>query len=158
MSIILRFVTCHDAISAGIRLGEYGFWASHVEAVMPDGTFLGAHAAGGVQARAADYDRGEWTKQLFVHIPTTDEQAAAFHEFLRAQLGKSYDLTAIEALVAQRDWREPDSWFCSELQTAALESAGLLLELAADVWKITPRDLLLVLSGALTVGQPELAA
>jgi hypothetical protein len=32
MSITLRFVTCHDIVSAAIRTYEYGFWTSHVEA------------------------------------------------------------------------------------------------------------------------------
>ena len=45
--ITLRFVTGDDLISRAIRAAEYGFWASHTEALMPDGTLLGAHADGG---------------------------------------------------------------------------------------------------------------
>ena len=56
--ITIRFVTCRDIVSAGIRGFEYGFWASHTEALMPDGTLLGAHWQGGVLARPHDYDKG----------------------------------------------------------------------------------------------------
>lgn len=149
--ITLRFVTCNDPVSAGIRAGEYGYWASHVEALMPDGTLLGAHYDGGVQARAQTYDAGKFTQQLYVTLPCDPATALRFTKFLEDQIGKAYDLTAILALVAERDWREPDSWFCSELQAAALETCGWLPPLAADVAKITPRDLLLIVSGKVPV-------
>lgn len=149
--IRLRWVTCDDVISAGIRAAEYGFWASHVEAVMPDGTYLGAHADGGVQARPSHYDAGKFTKEQFVDIPVSQEQESAFNSFLRAQVGKPYDLTAIAAFVAGRDWREPDSWFCSELQAAALEACGFFTTLATEVNHITPRDLLLIVSGRVPI-------
>jgi hypothetical protein len=40
--ITIRFIGGNDLISRGIRLAEYGFWATHVETLMPDGTLLGA--------------------------------------------------------------------------------------------------------------------
>jgi hypothetical protein len=144
--INLRFVTCNDPISAAIRAGEYGFGYSHTEAVMPDGTLLGAHYDGGVQARPKGYDAGTMQRELIVSLPTDATTEQKFLDFLRAQLGKPYDVEAIAALVAERDWRKPDAWFCSELQAAALEAAGYMLPLAADVAKITPRDLLILLS------------
>lgn len=156
--ICIRFVTCGDAISAGIRAAEYGFWASHTEALMPDGTLLGAHYDGGVQARPRDYDKGKYTKDIIVTIPTPQEMADKFHAFLRSQIGKPYDVEAIVAFVAQRDWRKSDSWICSELQAAALEAAGVLeWPLATEVNKITPRDLLLILSGKVKVDAPVVA-
>lgn len=156
--ITLRFVTCADAVSAGIRLGEYGYWASHVEAVMPDGTYLGAHFDGGVQARLRTYDAGKFTRQLFVALPCEPEQNFRFIKFLEDQIGKPYDIEAIAALVAERDWRAPDSWYCSELQAAALEECGWFTSpLAAEVSKITPRDLLLILSGRVPIVLPAAA-
>ena len=83
---------------------------------MPDGTLLGAHASGGVQARPKGYDRGKFWKQLFVPIPATPEQTDGFHTFLRAQIGKPYDFEAILGIVAQRDWRKDKAWMCSELK------------------------------------------
>jgi|ERR1700730_12168728 len=103
--ITIRFVGGNDLISRGIRLVEYGFWATHVETLMPDGTLLGAHASGGVQARPKDYDKGKFSKELFLPIPATPQQTDAFHTFLRTQIGKPYDFEAIVGIVAQRDWQ-----------------------------------------------------
>jgi hypothetical protein len=150
--IRIRFVTASDPVSAGIRAAEYGFWASHTEAVMPDGTLLGAHYDGGVQARAAAYDKGSFSQEMIVSIPAEPAMTDAFHSFLRAQLGKPYDVEAIIAFVAQRDWQSPDKWFCSELQAAALAACGWFASaLATEFNHITPRDLLLIISGRISV-------
>ena len=50
--ITLRFVSSSDLVSRIIKGGQMGFGYQHVEALMPDGTLLGAHIQGGVQARA----------------------------------------------------------------------------------------------------------
>jgi hypothetical protein len=77
-NIRLRFVTCRDPISAGIRLRE-NFWASHVEAVTPQGQYLGAHADGGVQARAPGYDAAILQHEQLVDLAeTAPGQAAEF--------------------------------------------------------------------------------
>ena len=47
-----------------------------------------------------------------------------FCDFLLSQEGKPYDLTGIFGFVADRNWDEPDSWFCSELVAAALSKCG----------------------------------
>jgi hypothetical protein len=158
--ITLRFVTGDDAISVGIRAAEYGFWASHTEALMPDGTLLGAHVDGGVQARAHDYDKGRFTREAYVSIPADAAMTDAFHAFLRAQLGRPYDVDAILAFVLQpkRDWQTPDAWFCSELQAAALAHCGWFEnELATEFNHITPRDLLLIISGRVAITSKEQA-
>jgi uncharacterized protein YycO len=154
--IRLRFVTCNDPISAGIRAAEYGFWASHAEAVMPDGTLLGAHYDGGVQARAADYDHGKFSQDLIVQLPAAPEMADAFHSFLRSQLGKPYDVQAILAFVTRRNWQEAEAWFCSELQAAALVACGWFsAPLATEFNHITPRDLLLIISGRIDITRKD---
>ena len=148
--ITIRFVAGNDLTSRVIRLAEYGFWATHVETLMPDGSLLGAHAIGGVQARPKGYDRGKFWKQLFVPIPATPEQTDGFHTFLRAQIGKPYDFEAILGIVAQRDWRKDKAWMCSELVAAGLcqEKVGIFPpHLATELNRVTPRDLLLIVSG-----------
>jgi len=148
--ITIRFVAENDLVSRGIRLAEYGFWATHVETLMPDGTLLGAHASGGVQARPNDYNKGRFSRQLFVPIPATPEQTDAFHTFLRAQIGKPYDFEAIVGIVAQRDWRDDKAWMCSELVAAGLcqDKVGIFpSHLATEFNHVTPRDLLLIVSG-----------
>jgi hypothetical protein len=150
--ITLRFVTGDSMVSAAIRRAEYGFWASHVEALMPDGTLLGAHIDGGVQARPRDYDKGQFTRELFADIDAAPDVCDRFQAFLRSQLGKPYDKTAILAFVAARDWQEKDSWFCSELQAAALVACGWFASpLATEFNHITPRDLLLIVSGRVAI-------
>jgi hypothetical protein len=152
-----RFVTSNDAVSAGIRAFEYGFWASHVEALMPDGTLLGAHYDGGVQARPHDYDRGQFVRQLTVDLPVDQATSDRFHAFLRSQVGKPYDLEAIAGLVAQREWRNPNAWFCSELIIAGLEHCGWLPRLATEISRITPRDALLIVSARVAITQEKAA-
>ncbi|WP_439392313.1 hypothetical protein ACRQ5Q_22210 [Bradyrhizobium sp. PMVTL-01] len=151
-AITLRFVTGSNPISFAIRAAEYGFWASHVEALMPDGTLLGAHVDSGVLARPRDYDKGSFTKELLVTIPAGQAMVDRFHAFLREQLGKPYDVEAIAAFVARRDWQDPSAWFCSELQAAALAASGwFATPLATEFNHITPRDLLLIVSGRVAI-------
>jgi hypothetical protein len=162
--IKLRFVTGNDFVSRSpTRMALYT--SRRVEAIMPDGTWLGAHLDGGVQARPAEYDRATRTRELIVEIDAGNWAFAPnatapvlsgprenrFHDFLRAQVGKPYDLTAIAGLALGRDWRTPDSWICSELQAAALEACGYLPKLSAADNHISPRDLLLVLSGRVPI-------
>jgi uncharacterized protein YycO len=60
------------------------------------------------------------------------------------QAGKPYDFYAIGGIAFDRNWRDSHRWFCSELIAAAFEAAGSpLLNPSANVWRITPRDLLL---------------
>jgi hypothetical protein len=158
--IKIRFVTGNDFISNAIRVGERDGWCTHVEAIMPDGTWLGAHLDGGVQARPAEYDKATRTRELIIEL---DDAAAiyrtvvgpsfegAFHAFLRAQIGKPYDTGAVIGLGVGRDWRNSGSWFCSELIAAALEACGYLPRLSAADNHISPRDLLLVLSGRVPI-------
>ena len=93
-SITLRFVSSNDLTSRIIRGAEMGFLYQHVEALMPDGSLLGAHIDGGVQSRDRNYDAGQYVQDLIVAIPCSDEQQEAFEAFLKAQIGKPYDLSA----------------------------------------------------------------
>lgn len=150
--IRIRFVDGRDVVAAGISAAEYGFWAIHTEALMPDGTLLGAHWNGGVLARPRTYDTGTYTKDLIVEIGADQAMADKFHAFMREQLGKPYDIAAIAAFVAGRDWRDDNAWFCSELVAAALVECGWFAHrLATEFNKITPRDLLLIVSGRVNV-------
>lgn len=149
--ITIRFVTtAGDPVSEGIRRFEYGFWATHVEALMPDGTLLGAHAEGGVQARPRDYDKGKFSQEMFLSIPATPAETESFHQFMREQVGKPYDFLGIAGLALARDWQNPDAWFCSELVAAGLSHCGIFPpHLATEFNHVTPRDALLILSSRL---------
>jgi hypothetical protein len=159
--ITLRFVTDSDPVSDTIRRGEMGFWASHVEALMPDGTLLGAHYDGGVAARPRDYDAGQWSQQLYVPVPCAPARARAFAAFLQGQLGKPYDMTAIGEMAVgvltgeSPNWPQKPSWICSALQTAALLSAGIIKAAPATVRLATPRDVLVAVAALVEIGTPQ---
>ena len=147
--MILRFIEGGKFVPSGII--EYATrcrW-SHVEAIGLEGTF-GAQLSGGVIWRSLDDACYRGTKNVEVlNLTLTLEQEKAIWKFLDAQEGKPYDWRAILGFgLGRRDWREEDSWFCSELQTRALEVAGVVkLPTDIPVWRITPRDLWLLTSG-----------
>jgi uncharacterized protein YycO len=144
--IRLQFATQNDPGSWLIRFYGHGAY-SHVDTVMPDGSFLGARTDcnPGVQIRPPGY--AKFSKTLLVELPCTDEVTKRYYDFVQAQVGKPYDLTAIYAFAAGRDWRAADSWFCSELVAAGMEESGFLaFPLCVPSNKITPPDLLLICS------------
>lgn len=116
---------------------------------MPDGTQLSA-MRDGVKARPAGYDNGEFTQEMFFNVKSSDEQNSSFYAFLRSQIGKPYDFWAIVSFYGKRsarDWQADDSWFCSELISAALAECGVFPKHIADQFnRITPRDLMLLVS------------
>lgn len=148
--ITFQFCAMSALSSDVIKIFERG-WCSHCDAVMPDGSLLGARSdvvggkPAGVQIRPPSYE--VWTRIERVSLEATPEQEAAFYAFLREQIGKPYDSIAIAAFAIGRDWRSPNSWFCSELQAAALEASKWFPKpLSSVANEITPRDLLLVVS------------
>ena len=142
--IRLQFSTENLLSSELIRTYDHG-WCSHVDAVLPDGTLLGSRVSGGVQIRQPGY--AKFSKTELVNLPTTDPIEEQFYVFLKGQVGKPYDSSAIEAFVFDRSWRKPDSWFCSELIAAALEDSRFFPhKLSTPANRITPADLLLTLS------------
>ena len=160
--VTLQFCAFRSIFGALIPWFTQGV-VGHVDAVLGDGSLLGAqHQDGlggqpaGVRVRPASYIAESGGLDVVrVTIPAGADQVAAFEAFLHAQLGKPYDTRAIEAFVLGRDWRTPDAWFCSELQAAALEHAGIVRPLAAAENKVTPAALLLVCSALAPVVPPE---
>lgn len=141
--ITLQFVGDDDPASEAIKIFSRG-WCCHVDAILPDGTLLGARLDG-VKIRAPDY--ASFTRVERISLAASAEQETAFLAFLHAQVGKPYDRLAIAAFPFQRDWREPGSWFCSELALAALEACEFFrAPLSVPANEVTPRDLLLVVS------------
>ena len=99
---------------------------SHAEAITKDyTTTFGAMLKNGVQYRLiGDPLYRDVSETETWRIPCTDSQKDAFWNFMNAQNNKPYDWRAILAFqIGDRDWTEPDSWFCSELQMAGLKSA-----------------------------------
>jgi hypothetical protein len=156
MPIRLRFVTSADLLSALIRAEErttIPFIPSHVEAVTPDGLYLGAHDIGGVAARPPGYDRAALAHELFLDLPATEPQATAFHKYLARKIGAPYDWKAILDFVDPfADLHDNQHLICSALQTLALRACGwFAAPLVCPAHQISPRDLLLTLSGRVPV-------
>jgi hypothetical protein len=105
-----------------------------------DQTF-GAQLRGGVMFRKTTFPCYNNMKRWDLwNIPCTVEQAEKVVAFCRTTIWKPYDWRAIINMGLQdRDWRSPDSWFCSEQNMAALE-AGDLAHIPANepVNRITP--------------------
>lgn len=141
MSIQLQFV-CEAALSSQAIAWFSAGHFSHVDAVLPDGSLLGArsdHVGGkppGVQIRPLGYTK--FTKRVLMTVPAQPGGEAEFYTFLEAQVGKPYDVEAILAFFVNRDWRKDDSWICSELVAAAGEHAGIFPKLYVAANKITP--------------------
>jgi uncharacterized protein YycO len=147
--IRMQFVLGSGLSSRAIAWFSSGHF-SHVDAILPNGRLLGArsdqigHVPPGVEIRAPFYEK--WKERVVMTLVTDRAKERAFYDFLHAQLGKPYDKTAIWGFVTGRDWRDDKAWFCSELQTAALEIAGIFPTLYAPRNKITPATLATLMS------------
>lgn len=145
--ITLRFVAHPGLFNWACRIAQYGLWPTHCDAVLPDGRLLGARFDDGVQARDSNYDAGDFTRDQYVNLAATQSQEDSFYAFLREQLYKPFDAWAIAAFAIGRDWQEPDSWYCAELQAAGLVTCGLFPNhMAVGFNHISVRDLLLLAS------------
>jgi hypothetical protein len=147
--IRLQFV-CEKAISSQVIAWFSAGHFSHVDAVLDGGMLLGARSDSiggrppGVQIRPPEYIK--FSLRVVMAIPASDAQSEAFYAFLQRQVGKPYDSEAIWAFFFNRDWRETDSWICSELQAAGLEHAAITPRLYLAANKITPVSLALAAS------------
>ena len=152
--ITLRFVSHPGLFNWAASIAQYGFWGTHVEAVMPDGRYLGA-ISDGVKARDPSYDKGRFSKEIFLDVRTTADQEEIFYAFVESQIGKPYDLWAILAyFYPSRDWQSFDAWYCSELLATGLAECGILpKEMAVKFSRVTPRDLLLLISTRTEAGK-----
>jgi hypothetical protein len=146
MTISLRFSKGKGLASELIEWYGHGPF-SHVDSVEPDEHLTGARLDDGVRTRDADYLQGEEVGCTYVHLPSDPDVSAKFYDFIHAQIGKPYDKTAILGFAADRNWREDDSWFCSELAAAGLEACGYLKwRLFTPANKIDPNGLITILS------------
>lgn len=149
-SVNLQFSVCDDLGSWAIRQYDHGSF-SHVDAILTDGSLLGSRddevggKPSGVQIRPAGYLNFMATKHL--SIPCSDEVQDAFYAIWKSQIGKPYDRSAIMGFVFERDWRQTDSWFCSEGVTWSAEQSKLFpFLLAMPSSKVTPNGLYLACS------------
>jgi hypothetical protein len=155
---VIRFSTQKDLISGAIRAFTWST-VSHVDIELPAGLkyadnrvtlrgdLVGARfnqdkgLSKGVSVRPHDYNNV--SREIYMQTRTSPDLDAKVYAAALSQVGKPYDLSGIINFALHRDWRETDSWFCSELVAWAFEQAGYKLLNTPDVNRITPRDLLL---------------
>jgi hypothetical protein len=148
--IVLQFAQGNDLFARDIEWYGGGPKYSHVDSVLPDGKLIGARMDGGVQIRPADYLGDE--KVLKVELPAGPSMTDAYYDFILDQVGKPYDRAGILGFLFGRNWRDENSWFCSELVATGLEQCGYFpFPLASTTNKITPPDLILVLSARVPI-------
>lgn len=137
--IVIRFVHGIGLTDWAIQKYTWSYW-NHVELWTPAG-YLGAQPDGGVKVRPYNY-LGTSVTEAFRCIDIGDKEPA-FWQWAHAQIGKPYDWTAIFGLVARRDWKEDDSWYCSEYIAADFAQVGVPIVHPFDnqSYKITPRDI-----------------
>ncbi len=150
--ITLRFVSHTGIFNWACRIAQYGFEYTHVEAVMPDGTLLGA-MSDGVKARPPFYDAGKFNHEMFLEVSATTEQEEIFFEYLRSQIGKPYDYGAVLSFFwPSRDWQVSDHWDCAELIDSSLAMSGWFpQEMAVKYSRMTVRDTSLLISARMWV-------
>ena len=106
------------------------------------------------------YPKGFWSRppnyckdELWIFtVEVSEEEYTKFWAFVKLQEGKPYDWLAIlhfglRWLRLKRNWRDPSSWFCSEVMAAACESAGVFEKLFKRFVSVTPGDFALLLVG-----------
>ena len=129
-----------NPISASIRFTTRS-WASHAEFIdVTAQTTLGSRSIGGVKIRPCSKDHYSKVEQF------TAPGMLEAYAWANTQIGKPYDFSAIAGIALNRDWRNEDRFFCSELLALAFEKAGfpiLSTRPSAAIYRITPRDLLL---------------
>lgn len=152
--IVLRFVHGNDLVSDAILVDTGGLY-SHVEAVTPDGKYLGAHANGGVLARPSNYDAGTFNREKFVALPADDAMTAKFYHYLDEVVGEPYAFDAIAGFIMHLDVHVQHRVICSALQALAIRWCGFFAPLSIPAHEISPRDLELILSARLDVRQIE---
>lgn len=151
----IRFVRGTGWDSKVIEWGSRS-WTSHVELYFPttpetraDRTF-GAQLDGGVKWRYTSdpcYAKTRRT-ETWEHFLNYD-QCRRVEDVMAATSGRPYDWRAIVSFAfGERDWRETDSWFCSEFVALVLEKTNLVkfpANIPSD--RITPRDIYLLFTG-----------
>jgi hypothetical protein len=122
--IVLRFVQGKDALSQMIVHGEtmMPFAPSHVEAVTPNGYYLGAHTDTGVEERKPGYDSTWVALELILPLPATAEQHDSFYSYLRAHIGDPYDWQAIPGFLVPGHHHTLGHTICSALCVMALRA------------------------------------
>lgn len=157
MTIKLRFVEGQGIESDLIEMREgtaMPICPSHVEAVRPDGMYVGQHMQGGCLAREPGYD-APFKGECFIDLPATDAQTAAFYAAVEKSIGEPYDWRAILGYALPGHFHTKFHAICSAKVFLWLRDSADWFPshapVAVPAHDIDPRDLLLMISAIIVV-------
>lgn len=102
--------------------------------IVYDSTLTG----GGVRAREAGYFLEHYPQHEVRDITVATERLKESRVWLREQVGKPYDWTALLSWIVRRDWQRPDWGFCSEFSESYIGRFSTP-RFRESVSRITPR-------------------
>lgn len=126
---------------------------SHVDAILADGSLLGARSDSvggqppGVRIRPPAYEK--WVRRCVVWMPASAQQASNWEKFLREQVGMGYDKSDILGLIIGKPLMSQGHWICSALQHEALHKIAIFPDMPQTPQQVPPNMLLF---GVLTAG------
>jgi hypothetical protein len=153
--LILQFCGFDSTIAKIITWGTQGefelggkkIYIGHVDVVTDLGLLGAQHQDGlggrpsGVWVRPFDYlSSCGGINPVRVAIDCSDEGYLAAMAFAEAQVGKPYDtVDMLQNFLLERDWRDPNAWFCSELAIETVNHAKVFrFPLAAECNRVAP--------------------
>lgn len=137
----LRFINSPGFISEAIDLVTNSLW-DHTEIQTESGSYIGAHASGGVEERPADYCTP--TRERRYAIPCTDEQLATMMKYARSKIGTKYDFEDIAGLLFRdRKLHTEGRAICSAFVLMTAFSGSLFMLNVGPGWEflISPETL-----------------
>jgi hypothetical protein len=142
-AIRIRFVAGSGFIGGSIRWVTNSLF-QHVEFGTPEGTWIGAHASGGIEERPADY--ASYAREFVYDVPATDAQLSTLMIWARTQVGVKYNYRdIIGLLLRKRQWTTPNRAICSQFCVLGLlhvfGAARVLNVLPTHAYLITPETL-----------------
>ena len=114
---------------------------SHAAILYPDGEHI-IESMQGVGVRTRRVVVGDLTAADVFAVPAlTVGQWRGVLDFCERELGSGYDYRSIARFLTRTNGGSSESWFCSEIVFAAIESAGLRLLERTKSWKVSPGHL-----------------
>ena len=137
----LRFINDEDLVGRAIDWVTDSLW-DHVEIMTDTGTWIGAHSAGGVEERAANYCTP--SRERVYALDITEAQHDATLSFARSKIGTAYDYADIAGLfLHDRRLDQRSRYICSMFVYEAALAGGIEMLNVLPGWTylITPETL-----------------
>ena len=149
--------TLHFVCASGLSALAIARWGvaepefSHVDIVLPDGSYLGARddAIGGkppgVQIRPPGYEK--WIKQATVKLPCDWGALQTANDWALGEVGKKYDEDAILGIILGQRWHKKGAWICSAFAGTYGHKLAFLKDLFLPAQQTAP-NMLFAMCGA----------